>query len=174
MMNRIVKYITLGTIIIICQALLSEYVNIWALLYIAIFPQFIILLPTAMNRSLYMLTAFPLGLCIDLFSHGSLCLNPAALVAMAYARPFILKFTLPKGNFDNNENAPLTPRTIEITSLTLITALMLAVFFTVYILMDSAASFTLGYTILKLAVCITANTLVSILLNLTLLDKIFR
>jgi hypothetical protein len=174
MMNRTVKYITLGTIIIICQALLSEYVNIWALLYIAIFPQFIILLPTSMNRSLYLITAFALGLCIDLFSDGILGLNAAALVAMAYSRPLILKFTLPKGNFDSNENSPLTLRTIEITSLTLITALLLTVFFAAYILIDSAASFTFGYTVLKLVVCIIANTLVSILLNLTLLDKILR
>lgn len=173
-MNFNIKYATLGALLIICQILLSEYVNIWPLLYIAIFPQFIILLPTSTNRTLYLLSAFALGLCIDLFADGILGLNAAALTAMAYARPLVLKFTLPKGTFDNNENSPLTPRTIEITSLTVITALMLAVFFTVYILIDSAASFTIGYTLLKLSVCIIANTLVSTLLNLTLLDKILR
>ena len=52
--------------------------------------------------------------------------------------------------------------------------MQLTVFFAVYILIDSAASFTFGYTVLKLVVCIIANTLVSILLNLTLLDKILR
>lgn len=173
-MNKALKYSTLGAIMIICQILLSEYVNIWPLVYIAIFPQFIILLPPSMNRTLYMLTAFALGLCIDLLSDGIMGLNAAALTAMAYVRPLVLKFTLPKGNLDNYENVPLIPRTVEIPTLVLITVLLLTVFFTVYILMDSAASFTLGYTLLKLLACITANTLVSILLNLALLDKILR
>ncbi len=173
-MNRTLKYLTLGAIMMICQILLSEYVNIWALLYIAIFPQFIILLPPSMNRSMYMLVAFAFGMGIDLFTDGILGLNAAALVAMAYMRPAILKFTLPKGNFDNYENIPLIPKTVEIAALTLITALHLTVFFAVYILIDSAASFTLGYTLLKLIVCIIANTLVSVLLNMALLDKILR
>lgn len=173
-MNRTLKYPTFGAIMIICQILLDEYINIWPLVYIAIFPPFIILLPPSMNRSLYMLTAFSFGICIDLLSDGVMGLNAAALTAMAYIRPFVLKFTLPKGNLDNYENIPLTPHTVEIPALILITALLLSIFFTVYILMDSAASFTLGYTVLKMLVCITANTLLSILLNLALLDKIFR
>ena len=69
-MNNILKYITLGAIVIVCQILVSEYVNIWAVLYIAVFPQFIILLPPTINRSVYLLIAFALGLSIDLFADG--------------------------------------------------------------------------------------------------------
>lgn len=173
-MNSILKYITLGAIIVICQIMLGEYVNIWAMLYIAIFPQFIILLPPSINRSLYMVIAFLFGLSIDLFSDGVLGLNAAALVAMAYTRPIVLRLTLPRASFDNYENVPLIPRTVEIPRLLLINAIMLAVFFTVYIMVDSAVSFSLGYTILKLLLCVTANTILAIICNIALLDKILK
>lgn len=173
-MNNTLKYITLAAIMVICQILLSEYVNIWTVLYLAIFPQFIILLPPSINRFMYLLAAFVLGLSIDLLCDGVMGLNAAALVAMAYFRPVILKLTIPKASFDNYENTPLIPRTVEIPKLLLINAVMLTVFFMVYILLDSAASFTFGYTLLKMVVCIVANSIVSIICNIALFDKILR
>lgn len=173
-MNNILKYITLGAIVIVCQILVSEYVNIWAVLYIAVFPQFIILLPPTMNRSAYMLVAFILGLSIDLFADGVLGLNAAALTAMAYFRPSILKLTIPKASFENYENQPLIPRTVELPKLALINTMLLAVFFTVYVLLDSAATFTFGYTMLKIFLCIAANSIITFACNIVLLDKILR
>ena len=166
------KYFTLGAIIIICQILISEYVNIWTLLYIAIFPQFIILLPPMTNRSLYMVIAFVLGLGIDLFADGVPGLNAAALVAMAYSRPAIMNLIFSKSNFENTENTPLIPRYIEIHKLFILNLLMLAVFFTVYILIDSAASFPFWYTILGIVACVVANTVISMVCSSVLLNKI--
>lgn len=173
-MNNILKYITLGVLVIICQILVSEYVNIWAVLYIAVFPQFIILLPPTINRSAYMLIAFVLGLGIDLFADGVLGLNAAALTAMAYLRPSILKFTLPKASFENYDNQPLIPRTVEIPKLVLMNVLMLTIFFTVYVLLDSAASFSFGYTLFKIFLCVAANSAITFACNIVLLDKILR
>lgn len=173
-MHGILKYITLGAIMIICQILLSEYVNIWPILYIAIFPQFIILLPPTMNRFLHLFIAFVLGLSIDILCDGVMGLNAGALVAMAYIRPAVLKLTIPKASFETYDNAPLVPRTLDLQKLALIYALMLTVFFAIYILLDSAASFTFGYTILKMAVCIIANCIIAVLCNIALLDKILR
>ena len=173
-MNNILKYITLGAIVVICQILVSEYVNIWAVLYVAVFPQFIILLPPTMNKSAYMLVAFVLGLSIDLFADGVLGLNAAALTAMAYMRPAILKLTVPKGNYDSYDNQPIIPRTLEIPKLILLNTLMLSIFFTVYVVLDSAASFTFGYTLFKIFLCVVANSVITFVCNIVLLDKILR
>ena len=128
-MNVQLKYATLGALLIICQILLSEYVNIWPLLYIAIFPQFIILLPPAINKIAHLLVAFILGMAIDIFADGVLGLNAAALVAMAYVRPSFLKITLSKANLDTSDNQPLLPRTVEIQKLAMLNGCMLAIFF---------------------------------------------
>ena len=173
-MNNILKYITLGAIVVVCQILVSEYVNIWAVLYIAVFPQFIILLPPTMNRPAYMLVAFLLGLGIDLFADGVMGLNAAALTAMAYVRPSILKLTVPKTSFESNENQPLIPRTVELPKLALLNILLLTVFFSVYVLLDSAVSFSAGYTLLKIFLCVTANSIITFACNIVLLDKILR
>ncbi len=173
-MNRTLKYITLGVMMIFCQILVSEYVNIWAVLYIAIFPQFIIVLPPTMNKSVYMLIAFALGLSIDICADGVLGLNAAALTAMAYSRSTILKLTVPKASFESYENIPIIPRTVEVSKLALLNVLMLFVFFTVYVLLDSAATFSFGYTLLKILLCVVANSIITFICNIILLDKILR
>ena len=173
-MNSIIKYITLGAIMVFCQILVSEYVNIWALLYIAVFPQFIILLPPTINRSAYMLIAFVLGLSIDILADGVMGLNAAALTAMAYSRGPILKLIIPKASFENYENHPIIPRTVEPYKLALLSGMMLAVFFTVYVLFDSAASFSFWYTVLKIALCVAVNSIITFVCNIVLMDKIFR
>ena len=173
-MNNILKYITLGAIVVVCQILVSEYVNIWAVLYVAVFPQFIILLPPTINRSVYMLVAFTLGLGIDLFADGVLGLNAAALTAMAYMRHPILKLTVPKASFESYDNQPLIPRTVEIPKLVLMNVLMLTVFFTVYVMLDSAATFTFGYTVFKIFLCVAVNSAITFACNIVLLDKILR
>ena len=173
-MNNILKYITLGAIMIICQIMVSEYVNIWAVLYIAVFPQFIILLPPTINKSAYLLIAFALGLAIDLFADGVLGLNAAALTAMAYSRSSILKLVLPKASFESYENMPIIPRTVEVYKLALLNIMLLTVFFTVYVVLDAAGSFPLAYTLLKIFLCVAVNSIITFVCNIVLLDKILR
>lgn len=173
-MNVHLKYATLGFLLIICQILLSGYVNIWPVLYIAIFPQFLVLLPSSLNRSLYLVVAFILGLAIDIFADGVPGLNAAALVAMAYARPLVLKFVLTRGGLESTETLPLLPRTVELPKLVLLNAIMLAIFFTVYVVLDSAGSFTFWYTILKIVLCIIANSIISTICSIVLFEKFLR
>ena len=173
-MNVQLKYATLGALLIICQILLSEYVNIWPLLYIAIFPQFIILLPPSMNKIAHLIIAFILGLAIDIFADGVLGLNAAALVAMAYVRPSLLKITLSKANLDTMDNQPLLPRTVEIQKLAMLNGCMLAVFFLVYTMLDSAGTFPLWYMALKISVCVIANCIISLICSKVLFEKYLR
>ena len=173
-MNVQLKYAILGALLIFCQILLSEYVNIWPLLYIAIFPQFIILLPPTTNRTVQMLAAFALGLCIDIFADGVLGLNAAALVAMAYIRSSVLKLTLPRALLENSDNQPLLQRNVEIQKLGMLTAILHAVFFCVYVAIDSAGTFPFWYITFKVLLCTVVNTIISLICNIALFDKFLR
>ncbi len=173
-MNVNFKYITLGILLIVCQILLSEYVNIWPVLYIAIFPQFIILLPPAMNRYAHMLAAFFLGMAIDLMADGVLGLNAAALTAMAYARPQLLKLIFSRVGLDNIETSPLLPRYVDIMKLVTLNALMLLIFFTVYVLLDTAGTLPLWYAALKILLCTAANCIINIICSSALFEKFLR
>ena len=173
-MNVKFKYTALGLILIICQMLLSEYVNIWPVLYIAIFPQLIIMLPPTTNKTVLMLAALILGLCTDIFADGVIGLNAAALVAMAYLRPSVLKLALSKAALESSENQPLLPKNVEPQKLALLTSIMLAIFFSVYIVIDSAGTFPLWYILLKTIVCVAANTIISFICNIALFEKFLR
>lgn len=173
-MNIHIKYLTLGILLTVCQILLSEYVNIWPVLYIAIFPQLIILLPPALNKSLHMLVAFALGMTIDIFADGVTGLNAAALVAMAYARPMLLKLVFSRAGLENTENCPLLPRNVDVLKLFLLDALMLLVFFTVYVVLDSAGSLPFWYAILKIMLCVAVNCIIYIICSTALYEKILR
>ena len=111
---------------------------------------------------------------IDIFADGVLGLNAAALTAMAYMRHPILKLTVPKASFESYDNQPLIPRTVEIPKLVLMNVLMLTVFFTVYVMLDSAATFTFGYTVFKIFLCVAVNSAITFACNIVLLDKILR
>jgi hypothetical protein len=51
---------------------------------------------------------------------------------------------------------------------------MLAVFFTVYILLDSAGTFPFWYTILKIVVCTIINCIISLVCSKVLFEKFLR
>ena len=84
---------------------------------------------------------------------------------------FFLKITLSKANLDTTDNQPLLPRTVEIQKLAMLNGCMLAVFFLVYILLDSAGSFPFWYTILKIAVCVIVNCIISLVCSKVLFEK---
>lgn len=173
-MNIHIKYLTLGILLTICQILLSEYVNIWPVLYIAIFPQFIILLPPSTNRSLHMAIAFVLGMAIDIFADGVLGLNAAALTAMAYFRPMAMKLVFSRAGLENMGNEPLLPKNADILKLLLLDALMLLIFFTVYVVLDSAGTLPLWYAALKVTLCIAINCIIYTICSIALYEKFLR
>lgn len=173
-MNIHVKYLTLGILLIVCQILLSEYVNIWPVLYIAIFPQFIILLPPSINKSALLLVAFVLGMAVDIFADGVLGLNAAALTAMAYARPMLMRLVFSKAGLENIDNAPLLPKNVEVLKLLMLDALMLLIFFTTYVVLDSAGSLPFWYAAFKILLCIAVNCILYIICSTALYEKFLK
>ena len=116
-MNNL-KYVILGVFLLLIQLLISGYINIWPMLYIAVFPLLVITLPYTCNHIVSILTAFCFGLLVDILSDGVLGLNAAAIVAIAYFRPLLFRVAVSKTTLEN---------TIEITQRTIGTAQFLLV-----------------------------------------------
>lgn len=170
-MNNL-KYVILGGFLLLIQLLISGYINIWPMLYIAVFPLLVITLPYTCNHIVSILTAFCFGLLVDILSDGVLGLNAAAIVAIAYFRPLLFKVAVSKTTLENT--IEITQRTIGITQFLLVTALSYAIFFTIYIALDSWGYFSFIYTIARFLLNIIINTAVALLLWKSINSQIFR
>ena len=103
MINRAIKYPFQFIFLVLLQVLIlnniqfSGYVNPY--LYII----FILWLPFDIPKSFLLLTAFFLGLMIDIFS-STLGMHTSACVFMAFCRPFVLQLIAPRDGYDVNQN----------------------------------------------------------------------
>ncbi len=170
-MNNL-KYVILGVFLLLIQLLISGYINIWPMLYIAVFPLLVITLPYTCNHIVSILTAFCFGLLVDILSDGVLGLNAAAIVAIAYFRPLLFRVAVSKTILENT--IEITQRTIGTTQFLLVTALSYAIFFTIYIALDSWGYFSFIYTIARFLLNIIINTAVALLLWKSINSQIFR
>lgn len=151
------------------QILISEYVNIWTMLYIAIFPVFLMILPISLNGTLYMLLAFLFGLGIDSFSDGIIGLNAAACVAMAYLRKPLLNLILTKNSIENIDSISI--KELGFPKFIVINILLYSVFFVIYLSLDNFWSIAFLFTLLKFVLNIIVNVLFAILIEYTLFSK---
>ncbi len=170
-MNNL-KYVILGVFLLLIQLLISGYINIWPMLYIAVFPLLVITLPYTCNHIVSILTAFCFGLLVDILSDGVLGLNAAAIVAIAYFRPLLFRVAVSKTTLENT--IEITQRTIGTTQFLLVTALSYAIFFTIYIALDSWGYFSFIYTTARFLLNIIINTAVALLLWKSVNSQIFR
>lgn len=96
-MNKTVKYISALIGLVVLQTLVLNQVNINGLINPYVFPLFILLFPFDTKPWVLMLSAFFLGLLIDLFN-GTMGMHVFSLTLMAYLRPFFLSTFQPKSD----------------------------------------------------------------------------
>lgn len=169
-MNNL-KYITLGVFLILIQILISGYINIWPVLYIAVFPFVIIILPQQINKFLLLVLAALLGLAVDFISDGILGLNAAAATALAFFKDPILRLTVSKTSLDNLSG--VTEYALGSSKFILYTVLLYSVFFLFYMGLDSIGYYTFGYTLLRFSVNIVVNTIITVLFGKALAKQLF-
>ncbi len=170
-MNSI-KHITSGILLLFMQLLVSGYINIWPMLYIAVFPLVLILLPYKTNSTPSMCIAFVLGLLVDILSDGILGLNATSAVALAYFRPVIFRLFVNKNTLENL--VEINHGALGLSQFISITALSYATFFIFYITLDSWGYFSFIYTTIRFLINIVANTVIAFLLWKSLYTQIFR
>ncbi len=77
-------------LLLLLQVLLLNNVNLFGYLTPYLYVLFIVLYPINSDRGLFLILAFLLGMCVDIFSNSG-GIHAAACVTMAYLRPFMLK-----------------------------------------------------------------------------------
>ena len=91
MSNTVFINVLRFVLLVITQVLIFNNLNFLGFINPMVYVIFFYWYPIKRNRAIFMLTAFLLGLVIDIFS-DSLALNALASVTIAYARPAIMRF----------------------------------------------------------------------------------
>lgn len=158
----------LYTILLLMQIFLSDYVNIGPYIYLCCLPLLVILLPIEQNTSISMGLAFLAGLIVDLLGDGIPGLNAAAAVALAAVRKPLFWAFFNKNNIDRGDLPSIQEAGIfrHINFL----AASLAVFFIVYIGLDSAGMESILTTVLRFVLSIAANLVLLVVLDYFMLN----
>ncbi len=98
-MNNIARYILIFIVVVLFQVLVMDNVMLNGYMIPYIYVLFILLLPFETPTWLQLISAFLLGLSVDLFEHTP-GLHTAASVGMAFARPYFLGLIAPRDGYE--------------------------------------------------------------------------
>ncbi len=96
---NIIRHIIRFIILIALQVVIVNQFYLGGFITPFIYPIFILLLPFSVNGSVLLLSAFAMGLSIDMFS-DTMGMHTAATTFMAFMRPSIIRFVSGKTDFD--------------------------------------------------------------------------
>jgi rod shape-determining protein MreD len=104
MLDIIIQNLVRFVLLLLIQVLLISNLNLSPYITPNIFPLFVLLLPFATPRWLLMLIGFFSGLMLDVFL-GTVGMNAAATLLIAYLRPFLINIITPRGSeFEQTPN----------------------------------------------------------------------
>ncbi|AGY52787.1 Rod shape-determining protein MreD [Bacteroidales bacterium CF] len=105
MKNNISSDIILFISFLIAQILLTNFIDFGPLVFISVYPLYILTRPRHINNVVSIVTAFILGFLTDYFTGSILGINTAAATLLAFAQPFLVRIVIRR---DSNEG-PLRP-----------------------------------------------------------------
>lgn len=109
-MNSIIKNIIRFVIILVIQVVILKRIDLsyqnFNYIHIFIYPIFLLLIPFNISKSLYLLLAFAVGICVDLFYH-SLGVHAFACVLLAFLRPIVLTYIEPREGYSKDSSPTL-------------------------------------------------------------------
>ncbi len=170
-MNNIRFYI-LTAVIFVIQLLISEYVNIWPMLYIAVYPVLLIVVPYNTNRYFALIISFLFGLFIDITTGSILGLNAATATALTFFRNPIMNILFSKVSLEKIEQ--INEQSVGGAKFTQLSGLCYFVFFLFFIYLDGWGYTSFLHTLFRFVINIAANTLLAYILWKTLVIKMFR
>ena len=153
MNNTLIINMLRFVLLVITQVLIFNNLNFLGFINPFIYVLFFYWYPIKGNRAIFMLTAFLLGLVIDIFS-DTLALNALASVTIAYARPAIMRFCFGVNYDFQNFSFKNTTKVQRINFLAIIEILSIA-----HILLILKKVFATG--IVTLILCILFSSLFS-------------
>ena len=161
-MNNIGKHILIFLGYLLLQTLFSRFVDFGPLIFIAIYPLYIITLDTKTPLNSLFILAFAMGILVDIFSGQIIGLNSAATLVMALFIPIVLKPAMAHKTESDNFRPGLN--TLGFSKFIVCLLILLAIHHVSYSLIES---FSISFFIYNLP-----RMLVSYLVNILLITII--
>ena len=156
------KYIFGFVVILVLQLLASGFINLWPILYIALIPLLVILLPPDTNTYLLMLCGFAIGLLTDVLSDGIPGLNAACCTLLAASRNMI---TRPMRRYDiQTDEMDLSYSEFRPDKLFMLLLASYLVFFIPYVLIDGPMGKGFLWLTLRIILNVAVNVVIAYLL----------
>ena len=151
------------------QLLLWNYFNFSQYVFIAFLPAMLLCLPVGQGSIRVMALAFVLGLAADFLVNGQLGLTSLALVPVAAVRRWVIQLVF--GNELIARGEELSFRRQRLAKFVIAILMLTAVFLLVYLWVDSAGMYPLGFLAIKFAASLLASTALSLAVAYLLLEE---
>ena len=151
------------------QLLLWNYFDFSQYVFIVILPAMLLSLPIGMGRLRLMVLAFGLGLAADFLVNGQLGLTSLALVPVAAVRRWVIQLVF--GNELIARGEELSFRRQRLAKFIVAILMLTAVFLLVYLWVDSAGMYSLGFLGIKFFASLLLSTGISLAVAYLLLEE---
>lgn len=139
---------------LLVQLVLTKYCQ-WPFVYICILPAMILCMPTARPGWWIMVAAFLAGFAVDALADGPLGLNAIALVPVAALQKTVIRLVIDEDVVERHYS--LSFRSNGYIRLGIALAIVYAIFFIIYVFIDSAGIRNFGFNFTKLLLSILAS-----------------
>jgi cell shape-determining protein MreD len=160
-----VKFILLFVV----QLLVWNYFNFLQYVFIVFLPVMLLCLPIERGSISLMLLAFVLGVAADFLVNGQLGLTALALVPVAALRRTVIQLVF--GNEILARGEELSFHRQRYTKFATATLMLTSVFLLVYLWVDGAGMYSLGFLALKYVISLLVSTVVSVPVAYLLLEE---
>lgn len=160
-----VKFILLFVV----QLLVWNYFNFLQYVFIVFLPVMLLCLPIERGSISLMLLAFVLGVAADFLVNGQLGLTALALVPVAALRRTVIQLVF--GNEILARGEELSFHRQRYTKFATATLMLTSVFLLVYLWVDGAGMYSLGFLALKYVISLLVSTAVSVPVAYLLLEE---
>jgi hypothetical protein len=169
---------SLGTDIImflsflIAQILLSNLIDFGPMIFISIYPLYLLTRPKNINPAISMISAFIMGLIIDYFTGDILGINAAAATMIAFIQPYLLSIVLRK----SLDEGPGRPGMNELGFSKFCFYIFLGILLhnTAIILLENFSIHLDKYSLIRLFLSLALNLMLAILIEFGIFYKNWR
>ena len=156
-------------LLFVVQLLVWNYSNFLQYVFIVFLPVMLLCLPIERGSISLMLLAFVLGVAADFLVNGQLGLTALALVPVAALRRTVIQLVF--GNEILARGEELSFHRQRYTKFATATLMLTSVFLLVYLWVDGAGMYSLGFLALKYVISLLVSTAVSVPVAYLLLEE---
>lgn len=158
-LNSLIVFISF----VILQIVITSLIDFGPLLFISVYPLFLLTLPVNTSVNKLMLWAFIMGLTIDYFSNSILGINSAASVVMVAWQPLAFKLIYRKGDLENQIRPGMLQ--LGLTRFTAYVVICLALHHIILTLLEGFGLMSFIYNLPRVIISLLVNTLLILVIE---------